>query len=152
MLRFSTANTPRNDLQKLTKIIGSVGSVFGVLVIGIMAYAGVTSDRSAIQRDKGLVENALDQSVTRVLNEQKSVSWWDDTVKNVVVKFDKKWIDEQIGVFLTETYGHDEMYILSETTRLSTRPRAARAPTRRLPAGLRTSRRSSRNCAARSST
>ena len=100
---------PRNDLQALTKVIGAVITLFGFLVIGIMLYVGVTADRAALQSDQALIENAVDQSISRILNEQKSVSWWDDTVKYVVNNFDQEWIDVNIKLFLLETYGHDEL-------------------------------------------
>ncbi len=109
---------PRDDLQKLTEVVALVVGIFGVLVVGIMIYAGVVANRSALDRDQVLLENAFDQSISRVLNEQKSVSWWDDSVQNTVVKFDKEWIDWNIGTFLTETYGHDEIYILSDSDKL----------------------------------
>ncbi len=110
--------SPRNDLQYLTRAVGFAIGVFGSLVIGIMLYAGIVANRSALDRDKVLLDNAFDQSISRVLNEQKSVSWWDDTVKNTVVKFDKDWIDWNVGTFLTETYGHDEIYIFSSADKL----------------------------------
>ena len=109
---------PRNDLQALTKVIGAVITLFGFLVIGIMLYVGVTADRAALQSDQALIENAVDQSISRILNEQKSVSWWDDTVKYVVNDFDQEWIDINIKLFLLETYGHDELYILSDKNEL----------------------------------
>jgi diguanylate cyclase (GGDEF)-like protein len=109
---------PRNDLQKLTEVVAIVVGVFGVLVVGIMIYAGVVANRSALDRDKVLLGNALDQSISRVLNEQKSVSWWDDSVVNTVINFNKDWIDWNIGTFLIETYGHEEIYILSDADKL----------------------------------
>ena len=119
---------PQDDLQKLTEVVALVVGVFGVLVVGIMIYAGVVANRSALDRDQILLENAFDQSISRVLNEQKSVSWWDDSVQNTVVKFDKEWIDWNIGTFLTETYGHDEVYILSDSDKLIYSMKDSKAP------------------------
>ncbi len=118
MARAATLGRPRDDLQRLTQVVAVVVGVFGALVIGIMVYAGVVANRSALDRDQALLDNAFDQSISRVLNEQKSVSWWDDSVANTSVKFDKEWIDWNIGTFLTETYGHDEVYILSDSDQL----------------------------------
>lgn len=105
---------PRNDLRNLTRLISWAGSIFGILVIGIMAYAGLTSDRAAIQRDRGLVANALDESIAQVLNEQKTVAWWDEALEHIAHSFDKEWVNSQIGVYLAETYGHDEIYVISD--------------------------------------
>ena len=64
--------------------------------------------------ERTLVANALNQSIARVLNEQKSVAWWDDPVYKITDKaIDLEFTDANFGIFLTETYGHDEVYILN---------------------------------------
>jgi diguanylate cyclase (GGDEF)-like protein len=48
------------------------------------------------------------------LNEQKSVAWWDDAVRNISdEKLDLDFTDANFGVFLTETYSQDAVYILN---------------------------------------
>ena len=101
-------------LEAVTKVVAAFIVVFGFFVVGVMLYVGLTSDRAALQRDQALLDNAFDQSISRILNEQKSVAWWDDTINNVVVNLNKEWIDENVGVFLTETYGQDELYLVSD--------------------------------------
>ena len=118
MISLFTSGKPRSDLQALTQVISAVIALFGFLVVGIMIYVGVAANRASLQREQALIENSFDQSISRILNEQKSVSWWDDTVKFVVNDFDKDWIDVNIKLFLLETYGHDELYILSDKNEL----------------------------------
>ena len=61
-----------------------------------------------------LVENALNESIARALNEQKSVAWWDDPIVKITDQaIDLEFADANFGVFLTETYGHDAVYILN---------------------------------------
>ena len=87
---------------------------FGVLLLAIIAYAGWKANETATERESMLVENALNESIARALNEQRSVAWWDDPVVKITDKaIDLEFTDANFGVFLTETYAHDEVYILN---------------------------------------
>ena len=71
---------PRHDLRRLTVVISGAIAFFGIALIAIIAFAGWSANHSAIDRDKTLVANALNQSVARVLSEQKSIAYWDYAV------------------------------------------------------------------------
>jgi len=95
-------------------VMGAAIACFGMLLLAIIAYAGWTSNQSAIERERNLVENAINRSILAQLNEQKSIAWWDDAMSNIRSDYmDWEWIDGNFGYFLTETYGHDEVYILN---------------------------------------
>jgi diguanylate cyclase (GGDEF)-like protein len=102
------------DLKRLIATIGIAIAFFGLLLLAIIAYAGWSANQSSTERERTLVENALNQSIARVLNEQKSVAWWDDSVVKITDQaVDLDFTDANFGIFLTETYGHDEVYILN---------------------------------------
>jgi diguanylate cyclase (GGDEF)-like protein len=102
------------DLRRFTRIIQGAILVFGLLLIAIIAYAGWAANQSATERERMLLDNALNQSVARALNEQKSVAWWDDSVVKITDSaIDLDFVDANFGIFLTETYGHDEVYIVN---------------------------------------
>ena len=102
------------DLHRLTKTIGAAIAFFGVLLLAIIAYAGWSANETATERERTLLDNALNQSIARALNEQKSVAWWDDAVLKITDEaIDLDFVDANFGIFLTETYGHDEVYILN---------------------------------------
>ena len=91
---------------------------FGVLLLAIIAYAGWKANKTATERESMLVENALNESIARALNEQKSVAWWDDPITKITEKaIDFEFTDANFGSFLTETYAHDEVYILNADDR-----------------------------------
>ena len=91
---------------------------FGVLLLAIIAYAGWKANETATERESMLVENALNESIARALNEQKSVAWWDDPIVKITDKaIDLEFTDANFGAFLTETYAHDEVYILNADDR-----------------------------------
>jgi diguanylate cyclase (GGDEF)-like protein len=102
------------DLQSLTRLIGAAILFFGVLLLAIIAYLGWAANQTATERERTLVANALNQSIARALNEQKSIAWWDDPVTKITDEaIDLEFTDANFGVFLTETYAHDEVYVLN---------------------------------------
>ncbi|MBN8608218.1 MAG: EAL domain-containing protein [Caulobacterales bacterium] len=108
----------KNDLRRLTALIGAALAIFGVAIMAIVAYAGFTANQAAIARERQLVENALDQSVSRVLDQQKAIAWWDDAVINAQARpMDLDWLETNIGVYFNETYGHDEIFIVDSENR-----------------------------------
>jgi len=108
----------KNDLSRLTLILGAVLTFFGLILLGVVAYSGWSANRDAVARERQLIENALDQAVSRVLNEEKAIAWWDDAVINAQRRpLDLEWIETNIGVYFYETYGHDEMYLVDGSDR-----------------------------------
>jgi diguanylate cyclase (GGDEF)-like protein len=102
------------DLRRLTRIIGASITFFGVVLLAIIAYAGWSANQTATDTEQTLVENALNHRIARMQSEQKSVAWWDEPInkiKDKAVDFD--FADTEFGIFLTETYDHDEVHILN---------------------------------------
>jgi diguanylate cyclase (GGDEF)-like protein len=108
----------KGDLRRLTTFIRIAIAFFGVVLLAILGYTGWSANHAAVESERTLVENALNQSIARQLNDQKSVAWWDDSITNISRKrFDVGFIDANFGVFLTETVGQDEVYILDPDDR-----------------------------------
>jgi diguanylate cyclase (GGDEF)-like protein len=100
--------------RRLTRTIGVAIAFFGVILLAIIVYAGWSANKSAYEIERALLDNALNQSIARALNEQKSIAWWDDPVIKITDRvLDMEFTDANFGVFLTETYAHDEVYILN---------------------------------------
>jgi diguanylate cyclase (GGDEF)-like protein len=117
-LDISRAGHAHTDVQRLTKTIAGAIALFGLLLLAIIAYAGWKANKTATERESMLVDNALNEQIARVLNEQKSVAWWDDPVIKITDKvIDLEFADANFGIFLTETYGQDEVYILNAEDR-----------------------------------
>jgi sensor domain CHASE-containing protein len=111
-LRFS------GDLRSLTRIVGAAIAFFGLLLLAVIAYAGWSANETSRDRERTLVENALNESIARALSEQKSVAWWDDPITKITDKeIDLEFTDANFGIFLTETYSHDEVFILNAEDR-----------------------------------
>lgn len=114
----STTIHYQNDLRRLSATIGVALLLFGVLLVGIVTYAGWSANRNAVARERQLVQNALDQSVSRVLDQQKAIAWWDEPVRALTARrLDISWLEENVGVYFYETYGHDEVIIVDGANR-----------------------------------
>ena len=106
------------DLRRLTRTIGIAIAFFGLVLVAIIAYAGWSANETATETERTLVENALNHRIARVLNEEKSVAWWDEPITKITDKaIDFDFADTEFGMFLTETYGHDEVHILNGANR-----------------------------------
>ena len=103
-----------SDLGRLATLSAVGITCAGLLLLLIIGYAGWASNESSTSRERTLLDNALNLSIARTLNEQKGVAWWDDAVSKITdSEIDLEFTDNNFGVFLTETYGHDEIYILN---------------------------------------
>jgi diguanylate cyclase (GGDEF)-like protein len=104
-----------SPLKRLILLTASFLALFAATLLAVIAYAGWSANETAVERERMLVENALNRSIARNLDEQKSIAWWDDAVLHTRKgKMDLDFLDANFGYFLTETYGHQEVYILDE--------------------------------------
>jgi diguanylate cyclase (GGDEF)-like protein len=108
----------RNNLQRLTLTIGAALAFFGIILVAVVAYAGWSANRTSIERERTLVENALDSAISTILNQEKAICWWDDAVTNAQKRpLDLQWVETNFGVYFYETYGHDEIYLVDGNNR-----------------------------------
>jgi diguanylate cyclase (GGDEF)-like protein len=105
---------PQQALRRLAGSVAFIQIAVLLLLVMVIFFASVAMNRSAFNAQNELIDNALSQAVAGVMSEQKSVALWDETTKRFTIKrFDKKWADIEIGRYLTETYGHHELFIVS---------------------------------------
>lgn len=110
----ATLRPDESELRQLMNLSAVGILTAGILLIAIIAYAASTANSSATERERILVQNALNRGILRALNEQKSVAWWDEAYVNTKSgAMDLAFVDNEFGIFLTETYGHDKVFILS---------------------------------------
>ena len=63
------------DLGRLITMIGGAIAFFGLILLAIIAYAGWSANQAATDSERTVLANALNQSIARALNEQKSIAW-----------------------------------------------------------------------------
>ncbi len=102
-----------HDFQRLAALSAASVTGFGLLLILVILYAGSSSNNASLEQERTLLVNALNRAIARTLSEQKSVAWWDDSVLKITPEnVDLTFTDSNFGIFLTETYGHDEVAIV----------------------------------------
>lgn len=91
--------------------------VFGAALVGLTGWFGWSSNRNELEAERLRIDNALNQTIANILDQQRSVAWWDDAVRQVAQSFDFEFADSNFGIFLTETYQQDEVYIVDGSDR-----------------------------------
>ncbi len=89
-----------------------------LVALGLAAFALFwavrQSDEAAVQRQLQMTERSV-QGILRELSlQQETVAVWDDPVLQLSKpSLDPQWIDENLGSWLTRTYGHNQVFILN---------------------------------------
>jgi diguanylate cyclase (GGDEF)-like protein len=101
--------------RRLATSVASIQLFILFILVGVIFISSSVMNRSAFQAQNELIDNAIDQYVARVINEQKSIAFWDDAARYLSPsKFDQAWADVEIGAFLSENYGHSEAYVIRD--------------------------------------
>ncbi len=91
----------------------AAGIAAAFLVAAVLVLATRQSDRIAWERQSQLVSHVLSEQVAKVAHDQQSVTVWDDAVKNTQVLFDPKWVGSNLGSWMHDYFGHDEIFVLN---------------------------------------
>jgi diguanylate cyclase (GGDEF)-like protein len=112
--KMPIAARPADALRRLAASVASIQVFVLVVLVAVIVAASVVMNRSAFTAQSELIDNSISKAVTDIIDEQKSVAFWDESAKRFAPShIDKEWANVEIGRFLTETYGHRELYILS---------------------------------------
>jgi diguanylate cyclase (GGDEF)-like protein len=106
---------PADALQRFAISVASIQILVLVVLIAVIVVASSVMNRTAFDAQDDLIDNALDQYVVRVINEQKSVAFWDAAARNLAPdNFNSSWANVEVGAYLHETYGHNEVYVIAD--------------------------------------
>ncbi|HZY69153.1 MAG TPA: EAL domain-containing protein [Devosia sp.] len=96
----------------LPVILSLVGAAASVLGFVLWSAKGV-DDRS-LARQMNLARHAIEEELKRIPHDQESVTVWDDSIINTKLAFDADWIDVNLGIWMSDYFGHDAVMILSD--------------------------------------
>ena len=103
-------------IHRLTAI-AAVGFCIAVtLLLGFAFWASSTVDQKEVARQTGFVATGLRQILDRVPKEQESVTLWDDSVAQAKAN-NQPWMVENLGKWVGDYFGHDEVYVLDSADR-----------------------------------
>jgi diguanylate cyclase (GGDEF)-like protein len=87
-----------------------------VATVGITAFglfwATSRSDAVSVHRQIRVAENAIDQRVFSIAENQEVVAVWDEAYLKTRYPVDVRWVGENVGVWLHDLFHHDYVYIL----------------------------------------
>lgn len=92
--------------------------LFGLSILamlGSIAVAGramMAIDRDAAAREERLAKVAIEAEWSRISVEQQSATIWDDAIRAVAAG-DTDFLDDNLGLWMHDYFGHDESYILA---------------------------------------
>src|SRR3569833_768914 len=103
-------------IHRLTAI-AAVGFCIAVtLLLGFAFWASSTVDQKEVARQTGFVATGLRQILDRVPKEQESVTQRDDSVVQAKAN-NQPWMVENLGKWVGDYFGHDEVYVLDSADR-----------------------------------
>ena len=100
-------------LQRLT-FVSVAGSLVAIAILmGFALWAARNIDEEARRTETSFVAAGLSSILDRVPTEQESITIWDDAVVETR-EADQTWMTENIGKWVGDYFGHDEVYILDQ--------------------------------------
>ena len=96
----------------LPVILSLVGAAAGVLGFVLWSARGV--DDRALAQETSLARHVIETELTRIPHDQESVTVWDDAIYNTKLAFDPDWIDSNLGVWMRDYFGHDDVMVLDD--------------------------------------
>ncbi|MDR6817782.1 signal transduction histidine kinase [Neorhizobium sp. 2083] len=101
----------------VTIVLTLLTALTALLLAGFMWLASTKVDDIALTRQKGYVEQGLDEQVKAVQHELESVTTWNDAVL-LVSKGAHQWIVDNIGTWMHTYFNHDRTYLFNERDEL----------------------------------
>ncbi|WP_249219045.1 ATP-binding protein [Loktanella sp. SALINAS62] len=98
------------------QITGSLLFVFvaGFLNLIIVGNNAIRmADEAAFSREERAATRSLSSVIASIPEQQRSATFWDDAIENIQ-NFDEEWMDENLGSWMQEYFGHHENYVLNE--------------------------------------
>jgi sensor domain CHASE-containing protein len=101
------------------RVLAFVGAAMMAMLVavfwlGLVATSSV--DEIALNRQLEFARNGLDTLFESIPKDQESVTVWDDAVERTKAR-DDQWMKENLGEWMFEYYGFDEVFVLNSADR-----------------------------------
>lgn len=115
-LALPPAALTRHWPVRLWSIVAGAMVVVAATVVWLGVTATVTIDETALTRQRSFAVSALDELLKSIPKDQESVTIWDDTVLRLNAD-DQRWMEENVGVWMADYFGHDAAFVLGSGQR-----------------------------------
>ncbi|MDZ5698084.1 EAL domain-containing protein [Chelativorans sp. M5D2P16] len=89
-----------------------------ILAVSLLFWGGKEADDVAVARQQALVHLVISQLRETVAHNQESVTVWDDAVEAVRGARDSEWLDNNLGSWMHEYFGHNGAFVLDASNKL----------------------------------
>jgi len=93
-------------------VLSLLGAVATVLAFVFWSAQG--ADERSLERQTSLARHVIQTELDRIPHDQESVTIWDDSIYRTKLLFDPRWVDANLGVWMHEYFGQDEVLILDD--------------------------------------
>ena len=88
-------------------------ATLAIALTAVVLLSASQANKLAGDRQQALIETVLTQRSAAIAHDQEGVTIWDEAVRQVTAaNLDRKWLDDNLGIWLHTYYGHDEAYVL----------------------------------------
>lgn len=103
----------RFTMRVLLPVVASTTAALALAALALV-WAVRQSDRISIARQERMTERSIRSFVGELAKQQEIVAVWNDTVLQVRAEtLNKKWLDENVGVWMSRTFRQDQVFILN---------------------------------------
>jgi len=75
------------------------------IILILLVFAAARQNQLALHASEHLASRALQSEMKKLADQARDYTIWDDTVENLVLKFDEEWADDYIGTWAHEGLG-----------------------------------------------
>ncbi len=86
-------------------------------VVCFVAWAAADVDARSLERQSEQARNVINSELAQISHDQESVAIWDDSVVHTRLAFDPKWIDANLGVWMSTYFSHSTAFVLNGKNR-----------------------------------
>jgi len=88
--------------------------VTAATVLAFVLWASADLDERSLEREMRLASQILIEETASVPHDQQSIALWDDAVFHTRMNFDLAWVDNNLGSWLFNYFGHNRAFILND--------------------------------------
>ncbi|HEY9011164.1 MAG TPA: EAL domain-containing protein [Devosia sp.] len=88
--------------------------VTAATVLAFILWSTSDLDEQSRLRELKLAEHILDEQRQTIPHDQQSVTIWDDAIERAKLNFDPEWVDNNLGSWMYEFFGHDRTFVLND--------------------------------------
>lgn len=109
------AKARQRFFREITKPVIIAAIVLTALVGSLILWSTHYSDRIAVARQEALIANVIRQGIETIAHDQEASTVWNDAYRAIRKRpLDLNWMDDNLGIWMFEYYGHDRIYVLDD--------------------------------------